>query len=114
MAFLESRRRNMARKGRPMLLRRQTTTDSSGNLDVSVSGYKSSFTPTADTNDIQQGNAMMSILNDEIVAAAWPGPPMVGDVVIIDGAQWGVIGSEALYEGVVCIGHVLSIHGGRS
>jgi hypothetical protein len=109
--FLASRRKQINAKGRPMTLRRLLTT--STKVDVTLNGFISTFRPEQiGVGAIQQGDASIAILNDEIVAAAWPGPPRTRDQMLIDGRVWTVQGSTPIYEGTDCIGYNLFCRGG--
>lgn len=104
--FLESRRRRLAVVGRPMSLRRQA-------VAVTVQGSFRAYTPDQITGGIVQGDAQVSILDDEIAAAAWPGPPRRGDTMLIDGKTWALQGATPVHDGALLIGHDLWIRGGN-
>lgn len=109
--FLNTRRYHIARRGRPMTLRRPLTTTTVS--DVTVAGIDRAYKPEQVAGDIRQGDRMVAILNDEITAAGWPGPPRPRDLMLIDGLQATVEGSFAIYDGAVCIGHDIQVRGGR-
>jgi hypothetical protein len=108
---LDSRRRLLARRGRPMLLRRQATPGVF--TDVIVQGTDRAYKPEQEPGDIRQGDRMVSILADEIAAAGWPGPPRARDRIDIDGRSNGIEGAFAIYEGAVCIGYDFHIKGAQ-
>jgi hypothetical protein len=94
-----------------MTLRRLLTTSTIS--DVTVMGYLVMFKPDAvGTGSVMQGDATVSILNNEILACAWPGPPRQRDQMVIDGRIWSVQGSTPLWEGTTCIGHDIYVRGG--
>lgn len=96
-----------------MTLRRLLTANPSTSVEVTLLGFLSMFSADqVGTGDIMQGDGSVAILNDEIEAAAWPGPPRARDQMIIDGRVWNVRGSNPIYEADVCIGHNLSVRGG--
>lgn len=109
---LDSRRRMIARYGRPWTLRRQTGVNPSTFSDLAVAGYLSTYRPEQLTGGVQMGDASVAILNDEILAAAWPGPPRSKDAMIIDGRTWQVIGARAIFERTAVIGFAIWVRGG--
>lgn len=110
---LEARRRHLASRGRPMQLRRQTAVTPLAYATVTVQGFKRDYTPGQVVGEIQQGDARVEILPDEIEATGWPGPPRPKDAVLIDGAVWTVQGAPALYDGPVLVGYSLWIRGAK-
>lgn len=110
-AFLASRRRSLSAKGRPMTLSRPN--GSAPAVGVVVQGFVYTATPEPSASPASQDIGMAAILNDEIVAAAWPGPPKKGDWLQVDGVTWQVVGNALVYEGAVLIGHTLTIKGGK-
>lgn len=109
---LPSRRRQIAAKGRAMVLQRQTGVSPVVWAQVQVRGVARGYRPEQLTGDIRQGDQNVSILNDEIAAAGWPGPPKARDSIIIDGRTWAVEGAYPVYEGDLLIGHDLWVRGG--
>jgi hypothetical protein len=107
-SFLISRRRLLAQRGRPMVLRRPGTPY----IDVTVQGFKAAFSPEQITGGVQQGDCRVQILADEITAAAWPGPPKNKDSVVVDGRTWSVQGATPLYDGATLLGFSLWVRGG--
>lgn len=105
-----SRRAHITRRGREMVLKRAI--DTSTSVAVTVLGVSKSYAPLQDAGDVRQGDEMVAILNDEIAATAWPGPPRARDILTIDGRNWAIQGSMAVFEGSVCIGHQLWVRGG--
>lgn len=108
---LGARRRQLAVKGRPMTLRRLTAAGAAP-TDVAVQGHLKAYRPEQLTGDIRMGDAQVAILNDEISAAAWPGPPRARDQMVIDGRLWSVQGAFPVYEGATCIGFDVWVRGG--
>lgn len=107
--FLGVRRRHIARHGRQMELRRPTSTTSY--TSVPVRGIFSGYKPEQMTGGVQQGDAKVSILNDEIALLAWPGPPRRRDAMLIDARVWNVEGATLIYDGDTLIGHDLWVRG---
>lgn len=119
--FLQTRRRQIQAKGRPVVLRRAGTFDAStmqppANIDVTVQCRtpRQLFRAEQSVQGLVQGDEEAWILNDEIAAAGWPGPPKAGDTMIIDGANWSVVGNRAVYAGPLLIGHNITIRGGAA
>lgn len=112
-ALLNSRRRMLAKDGRPMILSRPNPASGSPPAPVTVQGYLFPFAPEKIAGALRQGDASVQILNDEIAAATWPGPPTAGDWLQIDGLTWLVQGSGPLFEGATLIGHSLVARGGE-
>lgn len=106
-----NRLRALAAKGRTMTLRRLTSTSTS--TDISLLGYMTRYNPLdVTTGSITQGDALIAIMNDEIIEAAWPGPPRPRDQMVIDSRVWVVRGVDAVFEGPTCIGHNIAVRGG--
>lgn len=105
-----ARKRQISRAGRAMTLRRYSSTSS--HVDVAVTGTLSQYTPEQiGVGEIQQGDGTVAIMNDEILAAGWPGPPRNGDRIVIDGRTWAVKASFAVYERDNLIGHNIYVRG---
>jgi hypothetical protein len=114
-SFLRSRRRTLAKIGRPMTLRRQTSTATipPTYADVTVQGHLVAAKPDDVQGEVMQGDARVAILNDEIAATDWPGPPRKHDLVLVDGETWVVHGPPAgVYDGATLIGFMLHVRGG--
>lgn len=130
---LATRRRMLAAKGRPMLLRR-IVPQVLGDLhpsptDLTVQGYSYPYTPDRIAEPVRQGDAQVQILNDEIVNASWPSTlnfmtgvyisipgstlPGADDFVVIDGLVWVIVGNSPCYDGAALIGHSLWVRGGE-
>ena len=112
MTFQSARRRRLAQVGRPVVLRRQTGINPVAYLDVTVQAFAQHYQPEPIQAETKQGLELLAITNDEIAAAAWPGPPRSSDLVVLDGATWSVEGVDPIYERQTCIGYVLTIRGG--
>lgn len=114
-AFLRSRRKLVGRAGRPMTLKRQTSTATIPPTysTVTVVGLLVSYRPESIAGEIMQGDARVAILNDEIATASWPGPPRKHDTLVVDDETWVVEGSAPVYDGATLIGHSLHVRGGR-
>jgi hypothetical protein len=54
-------------------------------LDVTVYGRTKNYAPDELVGGLTQGDTEVTITNAEIAAAQWPGPPITGDQMIIDG-----------------------------
>ena len=113
-AHLNARRHNIARAGRPYTLRRQTAyTPAATYSSVTVQGYRRTYRTDELSGALVQGDWALEILNDEIAAATWSGPPINGDE-LLDGslATYAVQGAAPVYEGSTLIGYTLQIRGG--
>lgn len=99
--------RALGKKGRPMTLHRPDVTD------VTVTGFLVMYRPDQiGRAGIQEGDARVTILNDEIAAATWPGPPRARDQIVIDNRTWLIRESTPEYLGETCIGYSLFCRGG--
>lgn len=94
-----------------MLLRRQTTASPPAFTTVALQGVTRDFTPETAPGDLKQGDKRLVILNDEIAAAGWPGPPRVRDSIVDNGTEWAVLGSMPAWDGPQLIGHVMWVRG---
>ena len=103
-------RRQVAVKGRPMLLRRAIALGNT--VAVALNGITVRFKGEEDKGDIRQGDWAVWITNDEIAAADWPAPPKPRDVLVIDGNSWQVQAVESLYEGAAIAGYRMQVRGG--
>lgn len=112
MALLEGRRRAIIRRGRAMTLRRALPTSPVTYAECPLLGFQAFYRPEHITGGVRQGDARVQILNDEIAALSWPGPPVSQDLIVIDGRTWAVVGALAVYEGSSCIGFDLHVRGG--
>ena len=95
-----------------MVLRRQTGVNPSTFLDVAVLGFTTAYRPEQITGGVKQGDESLALLQDEIDAAGWPGPPRAGDAVLMDAKTWQVVGNFVLRDGPLAIGHKVWIRGG--
>lgn len=104
----------LGRLGRPMTLTRQTGTGASITTiaPLSFNGLLREFTADDRRAGLQQGEAVVTMSNSEIAAAAWPGPPKVADKVVADGRTWIVRGCETKYVGTLAVAHMLTVKGG--
>ena len=73
-------------------------------VDVTLQGFARSYNPEELVGGVMQGDQQVATLNDEIAAAAWPGPPARGDRLVIDGHATVLQGAMALFEGARLIG----------
>lgn len=110
-AHLNARRRNLRAKGRPVTLRRQTVVRPAAYSDVTVLALLHAYVPNAVTKDLHEGDRVAEILNDEIAAAGWPGPPKHGDTVLADGITLSVLGATPLYDGTTLLGFRVVVRG---
>ena len=102
---------DITRLGRAMTLRRRSGTTNTF-TDVEVTGVPRAYKPGELLGGITQGDQRVTISNGEIAAADWPGPPRKGDVIVIDGHTWSLLGAEPRYLGSAVVAHVLWVRGG--
>lgn len=113
-AMLDARRRLIASRGRNMTLRRSSGTFGAVTYaSVTLKGFSRAYRPDPLAGSLVQADYAVEILNDEIVAASWAGPPRPTDELLMDGASFSVEGAEPIYEGAAVIGHCLMVRGGR-
>lgn len=99
-------------KGRPVTLRRQTSARPPAFDDVTVQAFFHAFQSERITEGLKQGDRLAEILNDEIAAASWPGPPKAGDAIMVDGASLQVLpGVAILYDGTTPLGFSIPVRG---
>lgn len=110
--LLSSWRRLIAIKGRPMTLRRQTATSPAVFSDVTVRAAAVAYQPEAIAGDLKMGDLRVSILNDEIAAASWPGPPRARDQMTIDGKTYVLQAATPRYDGETLVGFTIWVRGG--
>jgi hypothetical protein len=106
-ALLASRRRLIARQGRPMTLRRQATASPPAFTTVAVRGVLSRVTPGELKDGLRQADSRIEILADEITAAAWPAPPKAADSVATPEGVVAVLAATPVYDGETLIGYRL-------
>lgn len=107
-ALADARRRMLALRGRPMVLRR-------GNLpDLTVQGFARDYRPEELAGGIQQGDLRVEIGQDEIRAAGWPAPPIKPDRLVLDGRTYAVMGARIVLDGQEVAGWTLWVRGGQA
>lgn len=113
-AHLDARRRNLARTGRSMTLRR-----SSGEFptvtyaSVTLVGFSRTYRPDPLAGTLIQADLVFEIGNDEIAASGtYAGPPVKGDEIVADGVSYQVEGVNTVREASAIIGHTLMVRGG--
>lgn len=122
--LLRSRRDQLARKGRPMVLRRQQGTEGAWTyLECAFTGKKNDFRPDQIQAgaQIQLGDAQVEMTADEVTAfaaatPAWGAPaPVNTDRVrlgpLATDAEVTIIGVMEIYDGSLLIGYRLWIRG---
>lgn len=110
VAFLNTRRRRIRTRGNTYTLRRPLTVNTFATVDLL--GEFRAYMPEQLLAGVEQGDARLSILTDEIDYARWPTPPVKQDSVIIDGKPWYVRGVLRVQVSNVTIGFDLWIRGG--
>lgn len=100
--------RLVAKHGESVTLRRG---DPPGNVDVAVKARVTGFAPDELVGEIKQGDRRVVIANAEIVAAAWPGPPKIGDRLIIGGKIFTIAAPDTRKIGDDICGHWLVAKG---
>lgn len=94
-----------------MTLKRQLTTAPTF-ASVTVRGATVAYQPDAIAGDLKMGDLRVSILNDEIAAGSWPGPPRSRDQMLIDGKTYVVQAATSLYDGETLVGFTIWARGG--
>ena len=95
--------------GRTVTLRRPGTP----NVDVAVKAKVQELLGENDAlvGDLKQRDLSVIISNAEIAAAAWPGPPLQNDRVIIDGRSFTVWKPGTRHIGEAIAGHWMIVRG---
>lgn len=93
------------------MLRRQTVGRPPTFSSVTVVAFIYAYRPDQIKGDLKQGDVRCEILNDEIAAASWPGPPKTGDSLIDGTNTLNLIGAFPLYDGTTLLGHTLMARG---
>lgn len=83
-----------------------------GGASVTVQGLPYQYAPRDLVGGLMQGDQRVEILNDEIAAAGWPGPPGKPDRLLIDGRTSTLQGARPICEGSGLIGWSLWVRGG--
>jgi len=105
-AFLEARRREMERSGRPATLSRLN------GPSVTLQAFPREFKANELVNGVMVGDLLVHTLDDEIAAASWPAPPAKMDRMTIDGRTHIVQAAWPVHEGSTRIGWRLWTRGG--
>ncbi len=115
-ALLDGRRRQIKRRGVLVRLRRQNPGPAPFTYaEVPFLVVLSAFKPDQLTGGVQQGDANLQTLDDEIRAARWPGPPRIKDTIVFpDGKTWAILGAMVVRDGPAVIGHWLWVRGGAA
>lgn len=74
-------------------------------------GRASDYSPQQLGGDIQQGDRHIIISNAEIAAAAWPGPPRKGDMVVENGKTLRVQACDTITINGEVVRHHLQARG---
>lgn len=97
--------RLVAKYGPTVTLRRDPATD------VALKARVSGFAPDELVGEIKQGDRRVVIANAEIAAAAWPGPPKIGDRLIVSGKIFTIGAVDTRKLGDEIAGHWLTVKG---
>lgn len=112
MSIAQSVADMIARRGRPLTLRRIVT--GGPNVDVAVTGVVRQYQAQELLGPILQGDREVRISNVEIAAASWPGPPRAGgnaDRIVIDGKAAVVQNVDPRYDGTDLAMYVIQVRG---
>lgn len=110
--FLASRRRLIALRGRPMVLRRQTALRPPAYAEQPVRGIFQMYRPEQIAKAMEQGDASVALLIDDL--DGWQILPWQRvQLVIPDSGVWVIQGALPVYDGPELIGHTLHIRGGQ-
>lgn len=110
-ALREARRRALARRGRPMTLRRMVTPPGTF-VSATVTGFSADYAPDDLAPPLVQGDRRLEILHADLVAAAFPWPPREPDEVFDGDESFTVIFAAPVWEGTERIGWTLAVRGG--
>jgi len=83
-ALREARRRALARRGRPMTLRRLVSPPATL-VSAAVTGFSADYAPDDLAPPLVQGDRRLEILHADLVAAGFPWPPREPDEVLDGG-----------------------------
>ena len=113
MSMLETRRRQISKKGMQGQLRRpRPGVQPLSYTSVSLLCFLRQYRPDDLVGGIQQGDAQASILADEMTAAGWPAPPAPLDSLVTGSRTWNINGAFAIYDNSLVIGFDLWLSGG--
>ena len=102
-------RRLVARDGQAITLRRIATGQAP--VDLSCTAVVRDYRPHELVGSLDQGDRQVIITNDEIVAAAWPGPPRRNDRVVMDAGVFTVQAVNTAQLGATIIRHTMTVRG---
>lgn len=109
MTIIASVRRLVLRDGQPVTLRRIATGQAP--VSVSLTAVVRGYAPQELAGNLIQGDRHVILSNDEIAAAAWPGPPRKGDQLVIDGTTCSVQSCNTIRQGSAIARHDLVVRG---
>lgn len=95
MTLADVVRRQIARYGRPLLLRRVGPPE----VSVTLLGKVYSYSPAELIGGLQQGDRKIVLAPSDLQAAGFPGAPAKGDRVVMDGKTMVVQGCEPRHAG---------------
>ena len=103
----------LQRFGRQMTLRRNALgpAGQTSPLDVIVYGTMKNYSPQDLVGSIVQGDSEVTFSNAEISARQWPGPPISGDKIIIDGNPRNIKAVEPKYLSTDILVYVCQVSG---
>lgn len=104
----------LRRFGRPMTLRRIAVGPAGTQipLDVTVYGRTKGYAPAQLVGGLVEGDIEVTITNAEIAQAQWPGPPRMGDRMVIDGLTRTIFAPvEAKHLGSEVLVYVCQVRG---
>lgn len=109
MSLAESCQRLIAGYGEAVTLRRART--GLADVDVTAKGFVAQGKRAELAGSQAQTEREVRIGNAEIAAAAWPGPPVIGDRLQVGGAWFNVQAVETRKVGTATALHILTIRG---
>lgn len=103
----------IGRYGQSLILRRLTVTGTPEQVkfDVALPGVVRAYKLEELIAGIIQGDREVTISDQEIAAAQWPGPPRRSDRVMIAGVETHVEAVNTVYVGDDVAKHVLQVRG---
>lgn len=102
-----ARSRMIAKRGRVVTLVRRNPAPTPATRN-DVLGFLRGYAATELVGGLQQGDASL----ETCVLPAPFTPPVKGDLVVLDGRTWAVLGAATVSEGAAVIGFTMTIRGG--
>lgn len=109
MSAADTAQRFMKAYGEAMVLKRQ------GQADLPLQGKRLMKSRTGGhgefSNSAAETDLYVRIGNNEIVAAAWPGPPAIGDIILFGGRNYSITHVDTRVHAGVTVVHFMFVAG---